>query len=84
MRKIDKNEKVALPIYTPFVEQKNNIVCSTLFGIKATFALFHAGIADSRFLAKLAADPKHCLLFVNIFTSKTYTYPKKGKRKKFK
>ena len=74
MRKIDKNEKVALPIYTPFVEQKNNIVCSTLFGINA----------DSRFLAKLAADTKHCLLFVDIFTSKTYTYPKKGKRKKFK
>ena len=32
-----------------------------------------------RFLAKLAVDPKYCLLFVDLFTSKIYVYPMKNR-----
>ena len=35
----------------------------------------HADIADLRFLAKSAVDPKYCLLIINLFTSKIYVYP---------
>ena len=37
----------------------------------------HADIADLRFLAKSAVDPKYCLLIVDLFTSKIYVYPMK-------
>ena len=36
--------------------------------------MLHADIADLRFLTKSAADPKYCLLLVDIFTSKIYVY----------
>ena len=32
---------------------------------------------DIRFLGKSAADPKYCLLFVDLFTFMIYTYPVK-------
>ena len=35
----------------------------------------HADIADLRFLAKSAVDPKYHLLIVDLFTSKIYVYP---------
>ena len=60
-----------------FIKQKKNIDCSTLFGIQSPFDLLHADIADIKFLAKSAVDPKYCLLFVDLFTSKIYTYPMK-------
>ena len=41
------------------------------------FEALQADIADIRFLGKLAADPKHCLLFVDLLTSMIYTYPMK-------
>ena len=36
-----------------------------------------ADIADIRFLNKSTADPKYCLLFVDLFTSIIYTYKMK-------
>ena len=36
-------------------------------------------ITDLRFLAKSAADPKYCLLIVDLFTSKIYVYPMKNR-----
>ena len=39
----------------------------------------HADIADLRFLAKSAVDPKYCLLIVDLFTSKIYVYPMKNR-----
>ena len=63
-----------MPIYTPFVEQKKNVDRSTLFSIKVPFQLLHDDIADIRFLAKLDVDLKCCLLYVELFTSKVYTY----------
>ena len=35
--------------------------------------MLQADIDDIQFLGKSAADPKHCLLFVDLFTSMIYT-----------
>ena len=68
-----------LPITTPFYESKSNVDHSTLFSISKPFELLHADIADTRFLAKSAVDPKYCLLLVDLFTSKVYIYPMKNR-----
>ena len=52
---------------------------STLFSISKPFELVHGDIADIRFLAKSAVDPKYCLLLVDLFTSKVYIYPMKNR-----
>ena len=40
-------DRKQIPFYTPFVEQKKYIDCSsTLYSIKAAFELLHANIAD--------------------------------------
>ena len=66
-------------LVTPFVEKKSNIDQSTLYSISKPFELLHADIADLRFLAKSAVDPKYCLLVVDLFTSKVYVYPMKNR-----
>ena len=78
----DKNfhNKETVPLVTPFVEKKSNIDQSTLYSISKPFELLHADIADLRFLAKSAVDPKYCLLVVDLFTSKVYVYPMKNRR----
>ena len=60
----------------PFLEQEN-IDSSKFFSIKAPFELIHADIADINFLAKPSVAPVYCSLFVDLFTSKVYTYPMK-------
>ena len=55
--------------------RKKDIDRSTLH----SFKLLNADIAELRFLAKYAIKPRYCLLIVDLFTSKIYTYPiKKG------
>ena len=39
--------------------------------------MLHADIANLRFWAKSAVEPKCCLLIVDLFTCKIYTYPMK-------
>ena len=74
----DKNLKFfKSPVITPFIEQKSNVDRSTLYSFKAPFELFHADIADIRFLAKSAVDPHYCLVLIDLFTNKIYTYPMK-------
>ena len=68
-----------LPITTPFYDFKSNVDHSTLYSVGKPFELFHADIADTRFLAKSAVDPKYCLLLVDLFTSKVYIYPMKSR-----
>ena len=68
-----------MPIVTPFSDIKSNVDHSTLFSIGKPFDLFHADIADTRFLAKSVVDPKNCLLLVDLFTSKIYIYPIKNR-----
>ena len=78
----DKNfrsKKEFLPIVTTFSDIKSNVDHSTLFSIGKPFELFHADIADTRFLAKSAVDPKCCFLLVDLFTSKIYIYPMKNR-----
>ena len=40
----------------------------------------YADITNIKFLAKSTVDPIYCLVFVDFFTSKSYTYPMKNKR----
>ena len=78
----DKNfyqKKEILPPVTPFFNQKSDVDHSTLYSISKPFDLVHGDIADTRFLAKFAVDPKHCLLLVDLFTSKIYVYPMKNR-----
>ena len=39
----------------------------------------HADVGDLRFLGKSAADPRYCLLLVDLFTSKVYVYGMKSR-----
>ena len=51
----------------------------TLYSFSRPFEALQADIAYISFLARSAVDPKFCLLFVDLFTSKIYLYPmKKG------
>ena len=77
----DKNfyQNDNVPLVTPFVNKRSNIDHSTLYSITKTFDLLHADIADLRWLAKSAANPKYCLLLVDLFTSKIYVYPIKNR-----
>ena len=72
----EEDEKI--PFRMPFIELKKDIDrSSTLYSIKAPFELFHADIANIKFLSKSAIDPHYCLLCVDLFSSKIYTYPMK-------
>ena len=66
-----------VPVFMPFVENQRNIDRSTLYSFNGPFQLLHADIADLRFFSKLAADPHYCVLFVDLFAQKIYTYPMK-------
>ena len=72
-----KKENETLPLVTPFVDKKTNIDHSTLYSFHKP--ILHVNIADIRFLAKSAVDPKYCLLLVYLFTSKIYVYPIKNR-----
>ena len=77
--KIFYQKRNILPVVTPFISSKSNVDHSTLYSIGKPFELLHADIADTRFLAKSAVDPKYCLLLVDLFTSKVYVYPMKNR-----
>ena len=72
--------KKSIPSYTPLVEQRKDIDSSSaLYSIKAPFELMHVDITDIRFFSKLVVDPKYCLLAVDLFISKSNTYPTKSR-----
>ena len=73
-------QKDAIPLRTPFIEQKAEIDRSTLYSIEEPLKKFHADIADLRFFAQSAADPKYALLVVDLFTSKVFIYPMKNRK----
>ena len=77
----DKNfgKKLNVPFVTPFLTQKNDVEHSALYSISKPFDLVHGDIADTKFLAKSAVDPKYCLLLVDLFTSKIYIFPMKNR-----
>ena len=49
----------------------------TLHSFKRPFEALQVDIAYISLSARSAVDPKFCLLFVDLFTSKIYTYPMK-------
>ena len=73
-------EKKLIPIKTTFVEKKGDIDRSTLYNFDGPFQLLHADVCNLEFLEKSATDPKHFLLFVDLFTSKVYFYPMKSRK----
>ena len=78
----DKNfdkQNYKLPLTTPFYEKRSEIDRTTLYSIEKPFQRVHADIADLRFFAKSAVDPKYVLLCVDLFTSKIYVYPMKNR-----
>ena len=50
---------------------------TALYSFHRPFEALQADIAYISFLARLAVDPKFCVLFVDLFTSKIYTQPTK-------
>ena len=74
------DRKKSIPFYTLFVEQRKDIDRSfAVYSIKTPFELLHADIADINFFSKSAVDPKYCLVVVDLFMLKTYTYPMKSR-----
>ena len=57
-----------------------NIDRSTLYNIDGPFQLIHADVGNLEFLGKSATHPEYCLLMVDIFTWKIYTYPMRSRR----
>ena len=72
-----QKEEIIIPTHVPFVEKKSDVDRSTMYSFSGPFELLHADIAHIRFFAKSAADPLYCLLVVDLFTQKVYTYPMK-------
>ena len=50
------------------------------YNFDGPFQLLHADVGNLEFIGTLAVDPKYCFFFVDLFTSKIYTYPMKSRR----
>ena len=75
----NKNDVYSVPIKVEYVQKSDDIDRSTLYSIHAPFDLLHTDVGDLRFLGKSAADPKYCLLLVDLFSSKIYVYGMKNR-----
>ena len=75
----DFHKNKNLSLVTPFIEKRSNIDRSTLYSFSKPFEALQPDIADKRFWAKSAVDPKYCLLFVDLFTAKIYVYLMRNK-----
>ena len=64
---------------TDYVE-KREIDHSTLYSFDRPFQLFHADVGNLEFLGKNATFPQYVLVLVDLFSSKTYTYPMKSRK----
>ena len=64
---------------TDYVE-KRDIDRSTLYSFSRPLELLHADVANIEFLGKNATFPQYVLLVVDLFSSKTYTYPMRSRR----
>ena len=76
----DKEKRVSVPLKTEDIKKGDDIDRTTLYSFTGPFELLHADIANLEFLGKSAADPKYCLVLVDLCTSKTYTYPMKNRK----
>ena len=64
---------------TDYVE-KREIHHSTLHSFDVPFRLIHADVGNLEFLGKSATFPQYVLVLVDLFSSKTYTYPMKSRK----
>ena len=69
--------RYSIPIKAEYVQKSNDI--DTLFSVQAPFDLLHVDVGDLCFLGKCTADPKYCLLLVDLFASKVYVYGMKNR-----
>ena len=60
--------------------EKRDIDRSTLYSFSRLLELLHADVANLEFLGKNATFPQYVLLVVDLFSSKTYTYPMRPRR----
>ena len=60
--------------------EKREIDHSTLYSFDRPFQLFHADVGNLEFLGKNATFPQYVLVLVDLFSSKTYTYPMKSRK----
>ena len=64
----------------PYTEKQKNIDrFSILLRFDGPLQLRHAGMADNRFFALYAVDPKYCVFPVDLFTFKFYMYRMKNR-----
>ena len=70
----------SIPIKAEYVQKSNYIDRSTLFSFQGPFELLHADLGNLKFLGKSAADPRYCIVLVDLLTSKTYVYPMKNRK----
>ena len=75
----NKKDFYSVPIKAEYVQKSDVIDRCTLYSIHASFDLLHSDVGDLRFLGKVAADPKYCLLLIDLFTSKVYIYRMKNR-----
>ena len=72
--------KTKVVINTPFVQERAVTQRGEmLHTIDGPMQLVHADVADLNFFSKSVVAPKRCLLCVDLFTSKVYTYSLKKK-----
>ena len=79
LAEINKTDKKIIFLRLDYVE-KRDIDRSTLYSIDGPFQLVHAGVGNLKFLGKSATHPKYCLVVVDSFTSKIYTYLMRSRR----
>ena len=77
---VENNEKEIIPIKVSFPKKRNDIDRSTLYSFDGIFQLLHADVGNLKIPGKSATDPKYCLLFLNLFTSRIYVYPIKSRK----
>ena len=75
-----KELKTKVVINTPFVQERAVTQRGEmLHKIDCPMQLVHADAADRNFFSKSAVAPKYCLICIDLFTSKVYTYGVKKK-----
>ena len=64
---------------TDYVE-KREMDHSTLYSIDGPFQLLHVDVGNLEFLGKNATFPQYVLVLVDLFSSKTYTFPMRSRK----
>ena len=81
MNLIDKKSVIFNPesVYRADYVEKRDIDCSTRYSFSRRFELVHADVGNLEFLGKKATFPQYVLVLVDLFSSKTYTYPRRSR-----